>query len=219
MGLEVMSLSSPCFKDVVGSHPKPRVVPAIARIRQESRPVGRVVDLGAGCGVLGLVCGATCGASEVVLVERDPDLAAFCRHNATRAPVPTRVVENDLRVVADALGPADLVVANPPFFEPGEGRPSSTPMARNATHASFGDVHDFARAAAATLSADGTFLLLYPADRVADALEAVVGAGLHPCELWILHARHTGRPFRTWVVARRRGEPLGVTLASTLTDR
>ena len=129
----------------------------------EPPPQLRVLDLGSGCGVLGLFAGAALPAlggevKRVTLVERDPDLAAFARFNAGRSPLPVHVVEGDLREVA--LSEHDLVVANPPFFAPGHGRDSRMDHKRFATHAHFGAVGAFISAARRVLTGSGTSLAL-----------------------------------------------------------
>lgn len=74
----------------------------------------RVLDLGAGCGIQGLL--AVPGAAEVVLVDVEADSLELAARNAVlnRVPYPVRVVEGDL------YGPVageqfDLVVTLPPY--------------------------------------------------------------------------------------------------------
>lgn len=103
---------------------RPGLRPTSDRVRETLfnwlQPVlrgARVLDLFAGTGALGFEA-ASRGAAEVVLVERDPGLAAGLREQAARLRV------EDLRVeAADALAwlgrPAttrfDLVFLDPPF--------------------------------------------------------------------------------------------------------
>ncbi|MCB9507882.1 MAG: methyltransferase [Myxococcales bacterium] len=172
----------------------------------------RVLDLGAGCGVLGLAAVAAAAdrgvAARATLVERDPDLAALARENLGRSGRDGEVVEADLR--STPVGVADLVVANPPFFVPGEGVESRVQHARAATHAYFGDVADFVAAAAAALSPDGALMLLYPADRAAAALATLAAASLAVDALLVVHARHTGAPYRVWARCMRPESSCGV---------
>lgn len=209
--------------------PENLLLPQLVRGPQE-----HVIDLGAGCGVLGLLVAHGVGASQLTLVEREPNMAALCRHNASvylhatgsssettgsssgttgsssettesssettgsHAPA-IHVAEVDLRSWHPPR--ASLVIANPPFFAPGNGRMSSEPTTAGATHALYGGVADFVEAAAAALAPSGCLWLLYPADHLVEALSALLSVGLGASKMVIVRARHTGRPYRVWICA------------------
>lgn len=199
------------------------------RFRPESPLVGdlldptpaprSVLDLGAGCGVLGLVAGVVYGATapHVVLVERDPVLAACARTNTAGVAFPVEVVAADIRELTRER--FDLVLANPPYFAPGEGRASSNPSAHVATHALHGDVADFCAAAARHLAEGGRFWLVYPSDRVCHAIEAIAAAGLCLRRIVVVHARHIGAPYRAWMCAAREAGTLHVASLTVWTRR
>jgi methylase of polypeptide subunit release factors len=84
------------------------------------RPVGRVLDLGCGCGVQGLL--AAQDAREVVGVDRNPRAIAFSRFNARL----NDISHADFRE-GDLFEPAtgetfDRIVGNPPFVISPENR-------------------------------------------------------------------------------------------------
>lgn len=103
---------------------RPGLRPTSERVRetlfnwlQPHLPGARVLDLFAGTGALGFEA-ASRGAGEVLLVERDPDLARSLREQAARLKV------DQVRVLAeDAIGwlgrspgqAFDLVFLDPPF--------------------------------------------------------------------------------------------------------
>ena len=174
------------------------------------RPL-KLVDLGAGCGVLGLIAlvhlSATHPVDSLHAVERNDVL-----HDCLSASIGE--LSDDLRPLvhphradvrdwsAPESGSADVVLCNPPFYPPGHGRPSRHRMVHEATHALHGGVREFLLAARSCLSASGTVLLLYPADRLAEAFEACVASGLCFAGGAIVHARHTGQPYRMWLALR-----------------
>ena len=94
---------------------------------------GRLVDVGAGVGAVGLAILRRSARSVADLVEIDPALAAIAAENAARNGLAkrARAVQADLfnprarRAGGPAAEAADLVVTNPPFFEPGAVRVSS----------------------------------------------------------------------------------------------
>ena len=174
----------------------------------------RVVDLGSGSGSLLLLASYFVSLNRGVGVERQADMVDRSRrtlqaHGLERAVV----VEGDLREVgtlhsvADTLGgPADLVVANPPYFPTDWGRPSSNTSTRLSTHGEHGDVHDFCEAAARLLATTGVLIVVFDAGRLASLLAAAGECGFGPTRfLWIPDQRPGKEqvPFRVWVEFRQ----------------
>lgn len=96
---------------------------------------GRVVDLGAGVGTIGLILALRDPSLRVVLVERDPWLASLARENAAINGVADRVQVDERDVFARAEPRnADLVVCNPPFYAGGETRASPDGLRATAHH-------------------------------------------------------------------------------------
>ena len=183
----------------------------------------RVLDLGAGCGVLGLLAAAAAGPGcRVELVERDGELGWCAAANAVAlnrawSEPRARLVRADVQTLSTT--PADLIVANPPFYAASEGRQSRNPSAAGATHALHGDVRSFVACAGRHLAPGGALLLLYPADRLAIALEALRDEALHPRRVVLVHARHTGQAYRVWVHASAERGGCSVTSLSAVTER
>ena len=86
-------------------------------------PGERVIDVGAATGAVGLMIAAATKGLDLVLLEKDPDLAALCRENLLLNGVAGLVANADLLDPASRAGAgvapetADVVVTNPPFFE------------------------------------------------------------------------------------------------------
>ena len=93
-----------------GTHESTRLCLGLLRELSARAPLGRVLDLGAGSGILGIAA-ARLGARAVTAVDLDPEAVASARHHARLNEVDLRVVRADL---AAALRPGafDLVVAN-----------------------------------------------------------------------------------------------------------
>lgn len=90
---------------------------AIARHAPAAR---RVVDVGAGTGVGGIVLGTERRSSSVVLADVNPRALRFAEVNAHWAGLPVEIVESD--VLAAVTGEFDLVIANPPFLRDRDAR-------------------------------------------------------------------------------------------------
>lgn len=138
--------------------------------------VARIVDIGAGAGVGGIVAGEACPGAAVELADINPIALGYARVNAAFAGVAAATVESD---GVAALAPGfDLAIANPPFICDAGG-----PYYR-----AGGTMHgaelsrDWTLAAAAKLAPDGR-VLLYTGSAIVgghDALRAALAQALPP---------------------------------------
>lgn len=94
-----------------GAHGSTRT--ALALLDRRLRPGHRVLDLGAGSGILAIAA-AKLGAGRATGVEVDPEVEPIARANIERNGVTDRVrwVTGDAEILAPLLGPVDLVVSN-----------------------------------------------------------------------------------------------------------
>jgi tRNA1(Val) A37 N6-methylase TrmN6 len=138
----------------------------------------RVLDLGAGVGVVGLCIAARLVEAKVTLVEREPALTALARANIAEHGLEPRVsvVEADLTSPDDSKGlepgSFDHVVANPPFHDPAAMRLPRDRL-RAAAHAMpDGALDDWLRAMARLARPGGKVTLIHKADALPDLLSA-----------------------------------------------
>jgi len=133
---------------------------------------GRIVDVGAGVGAVGLALLERSPRASADLVEFDPELARLAERNAERNGLQARA-----RVVRlDALEPrerreaglvesADCVVTNPPFFEARAVRPSpdeGKARAHVLPHAEAGaGLANWISASLAMLAPGGLFVMIH----------------------------------------------------------
>lgn len=140
-------------------------------------PGSRVLDAGAGCGLLSLMMAQRCDAA-ITAVEIDPDACTQCIDNVAASPWPCRVTT----VEADMLSfrpqqPCDLIISNPPFY----GEELHAPDARRALarHGEGFDVISLVEAAPSLLSPDGSLAFVAPVNRRDEIDFALALAGLH----------------------------------------
>jgi hypothetical protein len=143
--------------------------------------VDRIVDMGAGAGVGGIVAGRLSPGASVTLVDANPKALRLARINAAAAGVAVEIVEGD--ALDDVPGDIDLVIANPPFILD-EGGPA---YRDGGAELGAGLSHDWALAAARRLAPGGRMLLYTGSaivagrDGLREALErdlAPLGCGL-----------------------------------------
>ncbi|MGO8799635.1 MAG: tRNA1(Val) (adenine(37)-N6)-methyltransferase [Roseiarcus sp.] len=148
--------------------------------------VGRLVDVGAGVGAVGLALLQRMSQASADLVEKDAGLAAIAWENAVlnglqrRARVAcvdvTRTAERRAAGLPDAA--ADLVVTNPPFFDarsvrasPDAGRAGAHVFAA-ATPAGATPLETWILASLALLCAGGRFIIIHRPEALAEILGA-----------------------------------------------
>lgn len=130
----------------------------------------RLLDLGAGSGVLGLILlyRAAAHICSLTAFELQAELAELTRENVTlnRLQEKMEVVEGDLRNILSFLKPESYstVVCNPPFFKAGTGRSSSNSEALIARHQVACNLKEILSAAAAVLQNRGKLFMIYPAE-------------------------------------------------------
>jgi tRNA1Val (adenine37-N6)-methyltransferase len=144
----------------------------------------RILDLGAGVGVIGLLLARRHPAVSVIGIELQQDLAWHAAENARANALAERcrVIRGDLREAPRYLPPEHFhrVVANPPFREPGTGAVAPDRNRAGARHAFTFTLDDLARTAAALLRCGGALDLIHLAERLPDLFRALDAAGLEP---------------------------------------
>jgi tRNA1Val (adenine37-N6)-methyltransferase len=172
---------------------------------------GRVVDLGAAQGAVGLCIANRRSDLAVVCVERQPQLAGLLGENVEHNGLSDRVdlVECDLRSFRDHLDAhsADLVVCNPPYYRHGQRRPSENAERASAHHELHGTLADFVRAAAYVLDQRGWLKVIIPPVRLSDLLDAAEQTDLSAHTLRFFHSRAHDDAYLLEALFRRGGAP------------
>jgi tRNA1(Val) A37 N6-methylase TrmN6 len=172
------------------------------------RPGARIVELGAGCGVVAIIAAALHAPREVAAVEIQDELASLIARNAELNNLPAvRAIAADLRARAIAgLAPAsfDLAIANPPYRAVGSGRRSSDPGRDLARAESGAGLHDFVAAAARYLKHGGRAAFVFAAPRGAELISELRARRLEPKRLRMVHPRRD-LPATTILVEARKG--------------
>jgi tRNA1(Val) A37 N6-methylase TrmN6 len=147
---------------------------------------GFALDVGAGVGAAGLALALTRPQVRVGLIENDPDAAALARENIAL----NKLSDRGLVFEADLLSPrgrrgaglidesAELVITNPPFFDPARARLSPDPAKRRAhamPAAGSAALIAWLAAALALVAPRGSFILIHRPDALPAIFEALTG--------------------------------------------
>ncbi|WP_292662334.1 methyltransferase [Nitratifractor sp.] len=134
------------------------------------RPRGRLLDVGAGVGILSLLL-ARDYPVQVTLSEKQPGYLAYARHNFAIHGLPVEAVGGDF-LDAEFEGGFDFIVSNPPFYDPRVSQ-SADPRLNAARYAQHLPLEAFVARVRELLKPRGWFILCYDArqsDRLFRAL-------------------------------------------------
>jgi len=167
----------------------------------------RVLELGAGCGVVSIMLAAA-GAREIVALEIQPAMAALIARNASLNALPQITAINaDLRqreIAGLAPGSFDLVAANPPYRARGTGRESPNRGRRLARGSEQGSLADFIGAAARYARFGARIAIVFAAARSAELIAELRAHALEPKRIRFVHPR-IDRPAATILVEAAKG--------------
>jgi tRNA1Val (adenine37-N6)-methyltransferase len=184
-----------------------------------ARDRDRVLELGAGCGVVSIMVAAKSRAREVVAVEIQPTLAALIARNAAMNRLAqVSAIHADLcgrKIDGLASASFDLVVANPPYRARNAGRESPNSGRRIARGSTQGSLADFIDAAARYARNRGIVAMAFAASRSAELIAELRARSLEPKRIRFVHPR-TGRAASTILVEARKGGGIEVTIEPPL---
>jgi FkbM family methyltransferase len=144
----------------------------------------RVLDVGAGVGVVGLAVARRAPRADVTLVERESSLVDLARSNIERngLQVRVRVVRADVSRRLDELPELrpdaesfDHVLANPPYNPEGAGTVAVEALKATANVMPGGNLARWARFMAAMARPGASVTMIHRADAVGEVLSAFAG--------------------------------------------
>ena len=167
----------------------------------------KVLDLGSGCGTLGLLLCAGDAGCVVTGIEQSEQAHLTALNNAGRNGIQDRLhsICADLRDFSEFIKPGSfqVCVSNPPYFSAGP-KSQATPLARREDLCTMEDL--FA-AAARALKYGGDFFLVHRPERLAQLCAVGAKYGLEPKRLRLLRHKTDGPVTLILVQCRKGGKP------------
>lgn len=171
----------------------------------------KVLDLGAGCGTLGLLLCAKDAGCSVTGIELHEAAHSAALENIERNALQGRLFSicEDLRSIPARFSPGgfDCCVSNPPYFTGGPAS-KTAPQARRDDNCT---INELFTAAAWALRYGGDFYLVHKPERLAEICACAANAGLAPkrlrlvrhdpnadVSLILLQCRKGGKPGLIW---------------------
>jgi tRNA1Val (adenine37-N6)-methyltransferase len=157
----------------------------------------RILELGAGSGVISLLLAFRNPGVRVTGLELQADLADMAGRSVAMNDLEGRVkmICGDARKAADLLEARskDVVVFNPPYRKVGSGKLNPGREKALARHEIAGSIEDFMRAASYALEPGGRVCLIYPCTRMVEAIHRMRVEKMEPKRLRIVHSRPGSR--------------------------
>src|ERR1700687_2430791 len=153
----------------------------------------RVLELGAGCGVISMMVASIYRAREVVAIEIQPELAEMIARNAALNHLGSvRAICADLRdkkIAGLEHASFDLVIANPPYRAISAGRENPNLGRRVARGEGSATLADFVGAARRSPGHGGRVAFVCTARRAAELISAMRAKKLEPKRIRFVHPR------------------------------
>lgn len=169
----------------------------------------RVLDLGSGCGTLGLLLCAQNESCAVTGLEIDEKAHLAAVENIRRNGLEPRMesICADLRSVSERFSPGgfSVCVSNPPYFSGGPAS-QATPIARREDTCSLRELME---AAAFALKFGGDFFLVHRPERLAELISAGAECSLELKRLGLVRHRQDG-PVSLILLQFRKGAKPGL---------
>ncbi len=167
----------------------------------------KVLDLGAGCGTLGLLLCARDDSCCVTGIEQDENAHDMALKNAHTNSIADRLTSicADLRTFSSLIKPGSysVCISNPPYFADGP-HSQKTPLARREDTCSMNSLME---AAAWALQYGGDFFLVHRPERLAELFACAAGHKLEPKRLLLLRHRADGPVSLVLVQCRKGAKP------------
>lgn len=163
----------------------------------------RVVDLGAGNGVVSLILASLHPQVSITGIELQEALAERAERNVklNRLENQIQIRRGDVRSV-ESIGSSqsvDVAVCNPPYRRRESGRTSPNDEKQIARHEIHGGLNDFLNAGAFLLRPNGRMTLVYLASRAVDLLVSMRARKIEPKRLRMVHSFSDGEASRVLV--------------------
>lgn len=167
----------------------------------------RVLDLGAGCGTLGLLLCASDDTCHVTGMEIDPIAHEAALQNIERNRLSGRMesICADVRCISSLIAPGafEVCVSNPPYFSGGPAS-ASHPAARRED---FCQPEDLFQAAGYALKYGGDFFLVHKPERLAQLIACGTKHGLEAKRLQLIRHKEGSEISLILLSFRKGGKP------------
>jgi tRNA1Val (adenine37-N6)-methyltransferase len=163
----------------------------------EPKKGDRIIELGAGSGVISLLLAFRNPGVRVTGLEIQADLADMAGRSVSMNGLEGRVkmICGDARKAAEFLEARsrDVAVFNPPYRKMGSGQVNPATEKALARHEIAGSITDFLKAASHALEPGGRVCMIYPCSRMVEAIHRMRAGKMEPKRLRMVHSKPGSR--------------------------
>lgn len=150
-------------------------------------PKGKLLDVGAGCGIVGLLVARDFPSLTLESVEKQSIYAEFARRNAQINGIGYTLHEGEFLELG-AHGTYDWIVSNPPFYHEGSSR-SENEMLHQARYNIHLPIEAFATKISKLLKSNGEAITCYDARQFVQLCSAFERIGLRVVDVQFVHSK------------------------------
>jgi tRNA1(Val) A37 N6-methylase TrmN6 len=165
------------------------------------RPKGKVLDVGCGCGILGLLLKRDFPSIELSAIDVQQEHLSLTFKNMQENALGANVILGDFTKY-DFGEKFDFIVSNPPFYHESTKK-SDDERLKISRYANSLPLHEFLSKTAALLSQKGFLIFCYDAKQIEDIVSQSCKVKLKICDLCFVHPKQ-GRESSLVLVAARR---------------
>ncbi len=170
------------------------------------KPRGRMLDVGAGCGVIGLLVARDNPKVQLEAVEKQADFVQYATKNAEVNSIEYKMHHGSFLDMKDEQG-FEYIVSNPPFYHEGASR-SDNEMIHTARYNIHLPVYDFIHKAARMLRPKGHFIFCYDPQQFAQLCAVLEDAKLRVVDVQFVHPKRDRKASLVMVHARKNSKSL-----------
>ena len=173
----------------------------------------KVIDLGAGSGIIAILIAAKTKAKHVTGLELQPDMADMAERSVTYNNLSNKVkiVNGDIKDSVKLFGPEqfDIAVSNPPYARAGSGEQNKTSGIAISCHEVAITQKEIITAAGKLLKFGGALYIINKCDRMAEIIYDMKAAGLEAKESYIVSGQRAVavEPDTVVIVGKKGGKP------------
>lgn len=175
------------------------------------RPHARILDIGAGVGVLSLLLAGRSSTVAVDGIEILPEACALARTNAQQNGLSHRVhfFPGDIRTPPDALSqtPYDAVISNPPYFPEAAGKPAAKSSLKTTRCDHLCPLDTLIRFAAGHLKFGGYFALVHRPERLSEIFYQMTCCHITPKRLRLVQKTAASAPSLVLIEGKHSAAP------------
>lgn len=168
-----------------------------------------VLEVGAGCGILGLLCARDLSIS-LTLIEKNPKMAEVCAQNLRINGVKAHLICADFLTFDWAqtkVGAFDVILSNPPFYHNGVIKSKNAEIS-SARYAEYLPFTDFVKKANSLLKPQGELIFCYDAKAIFSLFSTLHALKIPPISVRFVHPKEKKSATLVLCRARRNSKSL-----------